>query len=118
MRVGVALEGAELSREPRPCRIGEIEDETLSGPEAVGEELPVRRHLVLGVVRAVPAAWYRQRRDQSPIPVGVLGHVEDGQEIWLGGIGRRRPEIEVLCRYRRRLSRISGACQGGKQCAG
>ena len=54
MRVTVTLDVAELPGEARMRRVGQIEDETLARPEAVGEELPVGRHLVLGVMRSVP----------------------------------------------------------------
>ncbi len=60
MWVGVILDVAELFGETRTRRIGQVEDEGLPRPEAVGEELMIGRHLVLGVMRPVSVAGHRQ----------------------------------------------------------
>ena len=96
MRVGKAVDVAELRGQPRPDRVLEVEDEGQPGVEAVGEELAVGRHLVLGVVRPVLQAGHRERSDQPAVAAGLLRDVEDREEVGLGGVGGRRPEVEVL----------------------
>jgi hypothetical protein len=92
----VSLDLAELPGEPRLCRVGEVEDERLPRVEAVGEQLPVSGHLVLGVVRPVASARHRQGGDETAVAGGMLGDVEDGEEVGLGGVGRCGPEVEIL----------------------
>ena len=92
----VALDTAELSDDSRLHRIPQVEDEALPAGKAVREQLTVRRHLVFGVMRTVPASRDRDRRDQPPIPIGMFGDVEDREEVGFRGVGRRGPEIKVL----------------------
>jgi hypothetical protein len=84
MRVGKAVHVAELRGQPRPDRVLEVEDEGQPGVEAVGEELAIGRHLVLGVVRPVLQAGDRERSDQLPVAAGLLRDVEDREEVGLG----------------------------------
>ncbi len=91
MRVSVAGDIAELRHEVRLGGLGEVEDEALRRRESVREELPVGSQLVLGMVRPMPCSGHRERGDEASVAVGVLGHVEHGEEVRLSRVGGGRP---------------------------
>ncbi len=96
MRVRVALDVAELGGDAGLLRLAQVEDESLPALESVGEELAVRRHLVLGVMVAVAKARDGDRRHQAAIATVVLGDVKDGEEIRLLSAFRRSPQVEIF----------------------
>ena len=89
----VALDVAELADDARLPGIGEVEYPALPGCETIGEQLLVRRHLMLGVMRTIPLAWYGQGRHQPPVASVALRDVEDCKEIRLCLVRGRSPEI-------------------------
>ncbi len=78
---------AELAVEPRARGIGRVEDECLAAAEAIGEEAAVRRHFVLGVVRAVVPTGHRHRRHQPAVAAGAGSDIEDREKIRLRRVG-------------------------------
>lgn len=96
--MGVAVHIAELRRDARIGRRGEIEDEGASRAETVGEELPVGGQFVLGVVRAVPEPRHGDRRHERAVTLRLLRDIEDREEVRLRGVGRGGPQVEVLLR--------------------
>jgi hypothetical protein len=86
---------AEFTHHPRPGFISKIEDEALSAPESVNEQLAVGSQLVLRVMRPVPAS-HRHGRDDRAIPRAVRLDIEDREEVGGHGVGGAGPEIQVL----------------------
>ena len=91
VRVRVALDVAELAGHTRFCGIRQVEDEALSRPEAVGEQLSIRGHLMFGVMRRIAPSGHRQRGHQSSITCTAFRDIEHGKEVGLCRIFRRGP---------------------------
>ena len=82
----IAVDVAELTGEARLGGIRKVEDEALTRPETVGEQPPVRRHFMLGVMRPVAAPRDWQRRYQASVARTALGDVEHGKEVGLRNV--------------------------------
>ena len=113
VRVHHAGDITELPVEPWRGRVAHVEDEGPTRSEAVDEQASVGRHLVLAVMRAIPAAGHRHRGDEPSVPAGVLGHVEHSQEVGPGRVGRAGPDVEVFA-WRGSLGR-GRACREQEQ---
>ena len=84
--MGIAVDGAELTGESRLRGIRKVEDEALTRPETIGEQPPVRRHFMLGVMRPVGAPRDWQRRHQPSVARTALGDVEHGKKVRLRNV--------------------------------
>ena len=120
VRVHHAGRVAELRHDARLGRIGHVEDEGLPSSEAVGEQAAVGRHRVLGVVWLVVASGHWHGGHERAVTSRHGAHVEHGQEVGLGGVGRCGPEIQIRGRTRgvgrgaRRLG-VEHRCTGRQQ---
>ena len=67
VRVAVASQGAERGENVRMQRLREVEQPAASRVEPVREQMAVRRHLVLGVMRMRARLAGRDRGDDRPV---------------------------------------------------
>jgi hypothetical protein len=96
VRVRVAVDVTELTGDARLRRGRQVEDEALARPEAVGEQPPIWRHFMFGVMRPVAAPGNRQRRHQTPVAFTVLGDIEHGEEVGLCRVVGSGPQIQIV----------------------
>ena len=101
MRVREPIHIAELCGNARRIGHGKVKDPRLPTRKPIGKELPVRRELVLRVVRSVAAARHGECCNQSPVARRVVRGLRDikhREKVRLRRVGGRRPEVEVVPR--------------------
>ena len=111
VRVAQPRQVAERGQDARLQRRGEVEQPGASGTKAVGQQVPVRGHLVLGVMRVGPRLAGGQRRDNRAVAGGGRRGVDDAEEVARFPVGVAGPEEEIRRRVGGRRRRRGGCAE-------